>query len=275
MCSAGLAIRQVLPPSPLTAAYCACLAEASFQPALAPIRMRVPPPATFVPGLTEPERVNTVPFTVLAGFLGAALAPPTATTAVAASAATPPAAITALPRMVPPRGSCWAYARTPLVARQPSALAQIAGPLYKAVHGTCDLEWRDQLRAGQCPRQDVFRDVPQVGALPPAVGQDRHPDQAEARRPVHGRRGRVRGHRQGLRADARPVRAGRARGARRARPEGDEDDRHRGVRRIWPRSTRSTTTTPTTWRPRRAAPRPTGCCSTRCARPARSRSARS
>ena len=39
------------------------------------------------------------------------------------------------------------------------------------------------------------------------------------------------------------------------------------------RSTRSTTTTPTTWRRPPAAPRPTGCCSTRCARRARSGSA--
>ena len=43
MCSAGLAVRQVLPPSVVTAAYCACLTDASFQPAFAPTKMRGPP----------------------------------------------------------------------------------------------------------------------------------------------------------------------------------------------------------------------------------------
>ena len=72
-----------------------------------------------------------------------------------------------------------------------------------------------------------------------------------------------------------PLRADRARGARGARPQGDEDHRHRGVRRPRGHRSRSTTTTPTTWRRRPAAPRPTGCCSRRCGRPARWRSARS
>ena len=49
--------------------------------------------------------------------------------------------------------------------------------------------------------------------------------------PVHRRGGSLRGDRQGLRDHARSLRADHARGARRARPEGDEDDRHRGVRR--------------------------------------------
>ena len=57
-----------------------------------------------------------------------------------------------------------------------------------------------------------------------------------------------------------------ARGARGARPEEDADDRHRGLRRPRPRSTRSSTTTRTTSRPAPAAPSPTACCSRRCAR---------
>ena len=61
-------------------------------------------------------------------------------------------------------------------------------------------------------------------------------------------------------------------GARAARPEEDADDRHRGLRRPRPTSTRSSTTTRTTSRPARAAPSPTGCCWRRCARPTRSRS---
>src|SRR6202012_1183216 len=101
MCSAGLAIRQVWPPSVVFAAYCPLLRATSVQPALRPTSRRLPPPGAFVPGVIDPGRVNTVPFTVLAGLRDAAVAPPTATPAVAASAAAPPAAPSALPRMVP------------------------------------------------------------------------------------------------------------------------------------------------------------------------------
>ena len=64
----------------------------------------------------------------------------------------------------------------------------------------------------------------------------------------------------------------RARRARRAGAEEVAHDRDRGVRRAGRRSTRSTTTTPTTSHPAPAAPSPTGCCTRRCARPAKWRS---
>ena len=140
------------------------------------------------------------------------------------------------------------------------------------LYASRDLDGHDQLRAGHGAGEAVQRRGSQERALPPALRQDRRARRAEARRSLERRGGRLRRHRQGLRARARPLRGGRARRARRARAEKDQDDRDRGVRRRSHRSTPSTTTTRTTSRRAPAARSPTGCCSRRCARPAKWRS---
>ena len=148
-----------------------------------------------------------------------------------------------------------------------SGLQRLARSLYKDSYGSRNLVRRDQLRAGQRAGQAVQRDVPKIRSLPPAFEQDGRSDPSEAGRPHDRRRGALRGHRQGLRDHARALRADHpARSSRRSIPRRHGRSTSRSSS-IWPKSTRSTTTTPTTWRPRPAAPRPTGCWSTRCASP--------
>jgi hypothetical protein len=99
------------------------------------------------------------------------------------------------------------------------------------LHGAFDLDRCDLVRTGHRPGQALQRGQPQDRALPPAQRQVRRAHIAEARRPVDRRRGRLRRHRQGLRADARPLRGGRARRARDAPAQEDQDHRDRGLRR--------------------------------------------
>ena len=89
-----------------------------------------------------------------------------------------------------------------------------------------------------------------------------------------GRRGARRAHRQGLRGLQGPLRPRRPGRARAVHPGRHEDRRARGVRRPRPRSTRSTSRTPTTWRPT-PTPSRTCCSPGRWRRPARSPSAAS
>src|SRR4029077_13455715 len=71
-------------------------------------------------------------------------------------------------------------------------------------HAPLNLDGRDQLRPGHGAREAVQRGQSQDGALSPAFRQERRADSAEARRPAVGRRGGLRGHRQGLRARTGP-----------------------------------------------------------------------
>ena len=87
------------------------------------------------------------------------------------------------------------------------------------------------------------------------------------------RGGALRRHRQGLRGLRGRVRRAREGGVDAAAGERSRLHRHRGVRRRRPRSTRSSSTAPTTWA--RATPAtPTGCCTTRSSAPAAPGSAR-
>src|SRR5262249_31073190 len=148
-------------------------------PTLALTNTRMPFPATLLPGFSVfGLAVIRLPLTVLVGLGLAAVAPLIPTTAVAATAVAAPNAVSVLPRIsCPPHGRSSAHGARRRAPIQPPTLAQIAGPLYKTVHATSDLERRDQLRAGQRPREDVFGDLAQVGALPPAVLEDGHEDQ--------------------------------------------------------------------------------------------------
>ncbi len=121
--------------------------------------------------------------------------------------------------------------KTAAPARRRSSLATKPRSLYKDTYGSSNLVRCDQLRTGQRAGQAVHRDFAQDGSLQPALQQDRGADPPEAGRSDHRRGSPLRGHRQGLRDHARPVRDDHQRGARRARSEGDQDGRHRGVRR--------------------------------------------
>ena len=138
------------------------------------------------------------------------------------------------------------------------------------VYGAFDLDRCDLLRPGHRPGQALQLGQPQDRALPPAQRQVRRAHRPEARRPVDGRRGRLRRDRQGLRAHARPLRGHRARRARDAAAQEDQDDRDRGLRRAL-RHRPDLLRPPLLPRARGpAGPSPTGCSSRPCARPAAS-----
>ena len=140
-----------------------------------------------------------------------------------------------------------------------------------AMHGTLDLDRRDQLRARHRPREALQRGPAQDGALPPAQRRDGRAHPAEARRPAR--------------------RATRSPTTRLVKGYEIAPDRYvviepEELEALDPKKTKTIEIEdfvdarrhrPDLLRPpvlprarARAAPSPTGCCSRRCARPARS-----
>ena len=123
--------------------------------------------------------------------------------------------------------------RAPRTGRQdPAHRLTGTGPrAYSEAHASINVDRRHLLRARQRARQDVLRGLLQERPLPPAPRGGRRPRQAEARVLDRRRGGPLRGDRQGLRDRPGLLRDRHPGRARRARPEGHEDDRHRGLRR--------------------------------------------